>query len=159
VEQFCDTCVLTKQHWFPFPCQVSFHAKEKLELVHGDLCGPVTPATPRGRHFFLLLIDDVSYYMWAVLLDTKVAAADAIKLLQRRSAAASFGCYAPTMAVSSRQLSSQRTAPTRVSSTTSPHRTPRSRMASLSAAIRLWWPPPTPSSSKEGCRQSTRERR
>jgi len=55
----------------------------------------MTPATPGGRRFFLLLVDDVSRYMWAVLLDTKAAAADAIKLL-RRSAAASFGCYAPT---------------------------------------------------------------
>jgi transposase InsO family protein len=79
VEQFCDTCVLTKQRWLPFPRQASFCAKEKLELVHGDLCGPVTPATPRGRRFFLLLVDDVSRYIWAVLLDTKAAAVDTIK--------------------------------------------------------------------------------
>jgi hypothetical protein len=26
---------------------MSFQAKERLELVHGDLCGPVTPVTPR----------------------------------------------------------------------------------------------------------------
>ena len=51
------------QQWLPFPRQVSFRAKEKLELVHGDLCGPVTPATPGGRRFFLLLVDDVSRYM------------------------------------------------------------------------------------------------
>jgi len=60
VEQFCDTCILTKQRWLPFPRQASFRAKEKLELVHGDLCGPMTLATPRGRRFFLLLVDDVS---------------------------------------------------------------------------------------------------
>jgi transposase InsO family protein len=47
--------------------------------MHGDLCDPMTPATPGGRHFFLLLIDDVFRYMWAVLLDTKTAAVDAIK--------------------------------------------------------------------------------
>jgi transposase InsO family protein len=41
----------------------------------------VTPATPRGRRYFLL-VDDVSRYMWAVLLDAKAAAADAIKCLQ-----------------------------------------------------------------------------
>jgi hypothetical protein len=63
VEQFCDTCVLTKLRWLPFPRQVSFHAKEKLELVHDDLCGPVTLATPGGWRYFLLLIDDVSRYM------------------------------------------------------------------------------------------------
>ena len=55
--------------------------------MHGDLCSPVTPDTPRGQRFFLLLVDDVSCYMWAVLLDTKVVAADAIKQLWRRSAA------------------------------------------------------------------------
>jgi len=46
MEQFCDVCVLTKQRRLPFPQQASFRAKERLELMHGDLCGPVTPATP-----------------------------------------------------------------------------------------------------------------
>jgi hypothetical protein len=48
VEQFRDVCVLTKQRRLPFPQQSSFRAKERLKLVHGDLCGPVTPATPGG---------------------------------------------------------------------------------------------------------------
>jgi hypothetical protein len=39
--------------------------------VHGDLCGSVTPATPRGRQYFLLLVDDISRYMWVVVLGTK----------------------------------------------------------------------------------------
>jgi hypothetical protein len=141
VEQFCDTCVLTKQRWLPFPRQASFRAKDKLELIHGDLYGPVAPATPGGRRFLLLLVNDVSRYMWAVLLDTKVAAAEpssAIKLLRRRSVAASFGCCAPTMVVSSRQLSLWRTMLTRGSSVTSPPCTPRRRTASLSAATRRW---------------------
>jgi transposase InsO family protein len=62
-----------------------------LELVHGDLCGPVTPATPGGRRYFLLLVDNVSRYMWAVLLDAKAAAADAIKRLQA-AVEAECGC-------------------------------------------------------------------
>jgi hypothetical protein len=48
MEQFCDICVLTKQKWLPFPRQLSFRAKERLKLVHGDLYGPVTLATLRG---------------------------------------------------------------------------------------------------------------
>jgi hypothetical protein len=43
VEQFCDVCVLTKQRRLPSPQQLSFRAKERLKLVHEDLCGPVTP--------------------------------------------------------------------------------------------------------------------
>jgi hypothetical protein len=79
VEQFYDVCVLTKQRRLPFSQQSSFRAKERLELVHGDLCGLVTPATPGGRRYFLLLIDDISRYMWVVVLGSKGEAADAIR--------------------------------------------------------------------------------
>jgi hypothetical protein len=79
VEQFCDVCVLMKQRWVPFPEQSSFRAKERLELVHGDLCGLVKPATPGGRRYFLLLVDDLSRYMWVVVLGSKGEAADAIR--------------------------------------------------------------------------------
>jgi transposase InsO family protein len=61
---------------------LSFRAKERLELVHGDLCGPVTPATPGGRRYFLLLIDDLSRYMWVVVIGTKGEATDAIRRVQ-----------------------------------------------------------------------------
>jgi hypothetical protein len=79
VEQFCNVYVLTKQRWLPFPQQLSFRAKEWLELVHRDLCGPVTLATPGGRRYFLLLVDDLSRYMWVVVLGSKGEAADAIR--------------------------------------------------------------------------------
>jgi hypothetical protein len=79
VEQFCDVCVLMKQRRFPFPQQSSFRDKKRLELVHGDLCGPVTPATPGGQRYFLLLIDDLYCYIWVVVLGSKGEAADAIR--------------------------------------------------------------------------------
>jgi hypothetical protein len=74
--------VLTKQRRLPFPQQSSFRAKERLKLVHRDLCGPVTPATPGGRRYFLLLIDDLSCYMWVVVLSSKREATDAIRRAQ-----------------------------------------------------------------------------
>jgi transposase InsO family protein len=89
VEQFCDVCVLMKQRRLPFPQQSSFRAKERLELVHGDLCGPVTPATPGGRRYFLLLVDDLSRYIWVMVLGSKGETADAIK---RAQAAAEAEC-------------------------------------------------------------------
>jgi hypothetical protein len=57
--------------------------------VHGDLCGPVTPATPGGRCYFLLLVDDLSRYMRVVVLGSKGEAADAIR---RAQAAAGAEC-------------------------------------------------------------------
>jgi Integrase core domain. len=86
VEQLCDVCMVTKQRRLPFPQQTSFRAKERLELVHGDLCGPVTPATPGGRRYFLLLVDDLSRYMWVMVLGSKGEAADAIRHAQAAEA-------------------------------------------------------------------------
>ena len=82
MEQLCDVYVLMKQRRLPFPQRASFRAKERLELVHGALCGPVTPATPRGRRYFLLLVDDLSRYMWVMVLGSKGEAADAIRRSQ-----------------------------------------------------------------------------
>jgi transposase InsO family protein len=50
--------------------------------VHGDICGPITPATPSGNRYFLLLVDDFSRFMWVSLLPSKDAAATAIKRIQ-----------------------------------------------------------------------------
>jgi hypothetical protein len=80
VEQFCDICMLMKQRRLPFPQHSSFRAKEWL--VHGDLCGPVTLATPGGRRCFLLLIDDISRYMWVVVLGSKGEAVNVIRCVQ-----------------------------------------------------------------------------
>ena len=87
----CDTCVLTKQRRAPFPAQAQYRAQEQLELVHGDLCGPVTPATPGGRRFFLLLVDDATRFMWVFLLTAKSATADAVMCLQAEAEKASGG--------------------------------------------------------------------
>jgi transposase InsO family protein len=47
--------------------------------MHEDLCGLVTPATPRRRRYFLLLIDNLSRYMWVMVLGSKGEAADTIR--------------------------------------------------------------------------------
>jgi transposase InsO family protein len=49
----------------------------------------VTPATPEGRRYFLLLVDDLSRYMWVVVLGSKGDAAEAIRCAQ---AAAEVEC-------------------------------------------------------------------
>ena len=83
VGQFCDTCVLSKHRRDLFPAEALYRMQEPLKLIHGNLCGPITPATPPGgRCYFLLLVDDATRYMWVALLTTKNAAVDAIKHLQ-----------------------------------------------------------------------------
>lgn len=69
--QLCKGCLEGKQTRNPFPLQSTFKAKARLELVHGDLCGPITPPTSSGNRYFFLLVDDFSRVMWVFLLKTK----------------------------------------------------------------------------------------
>jgi hypothetical protein len=82
VDQVCDACLAGKQRRAPFPEQSRRRATNRIDLVHGDMCGPITPVTPSGNQYFLLLVDDMSRFMWLVLLPSKDQAAAAIKNFQ-----------------------------------------------------------------------------
>lgn len=67
----CGSCLLGKQARHPFPKGTSYRAERILELIHGDLCGPITPSTSGGNRYIFVLIDDCSRYMWIALLKEK----------------------------------------------------------------------------------------
>jgi IS30 family transposase len=71
VEQVCSGCNLGKQHRKPFPQSSSYRSSKGLELFHTDLCGHITPPTPGGKSYFLLVVDDFSRFMWIELLKSK----------------------------------------------------------------------------------------
>ncbi|KAI3518152.1 hypothetical protein L1887_06594 [Cichorium endivia] len=77
--QPCEGCLVGKQTRNPFPSHTIYRAKKKLELIHGDLCGPVTPPTPSGNRYFMLIVDDFSRVMWVYLLKSKDEAFQAFK--------------------------------------------------------------------------------
>jgi hypothetical protein len=141
-EQFCDTCVLAKHCRGVFPKQSKYHADKALELVHGDLCGPVKPATPGGRRYFLLLIDDVTRYMWIVLLTVKSKASSAIKRIQA-AAEKEFGRKLRVLRTDNggEFMVVEFAAYCADEGTTQHfwHHTPRSRTGWSSGEIRLWW--------------------
>ena len=83
--ELCDSCLAGKQRRLPFPKVAKYRVKDALELVHGDLSGPITPATNGGRRYFLLLVDDCSRFMWLQLLTSKDEAAAAIKKFKMRA--------------------------------------------------------------------------
>nr|KAJ0222838.1 hypothetical protein LSAT_V11C200051890 [Lactuca sativa] len=67
----CEGCLVGKQTRTSQPTEANFRATRRLELVHGDLCGPITPVTPSGKRYFLLLVDDFTRVMWIHLMNTK----------------------------------------------------------------------------------------
>jgi hypothetical protein len=75
----CEACQARKQRRTLFPIKAEYRAKRRLELMHSDLCGPISSATPRGKKNFLLLVDDLSRYMWVATIPSKDRAAAAIK--------------------------------------------------------------------------------
>jgi hypothetical protein len=79
VNRLCNGCIISKQRRAPFPSKSSYRVDEALELVHGDLCGPIKLATSGGKTMFLLMVDDMSCYMWLILLSAKSDAARMIK--------------------------------------------------------------------------------
>jgi transposase InsO family protein len=95
-DQLCDACLAGKQRRAPFPQVAKFRATERLELIHADLCGPITPATPGGKRYFLLMVDDFSRYMWLVLLSTKDEAEAAIRRI-KAAAEVQSGCTLRTL--------------------------------------------------------------
>jgi transposase InsO family protein len=67
-----------------------------LELLHGDLCGKISPPTPAGNNYFLLTVNDKSRYMYVVLLPSKDQAPEAIQRFQLRAEAETgkkLGCF------------------------------------------------------------------
>lgn len=82
VEQVCEACLAGKHRRAPFPQSAEHRQTKPLGLLHGDLCGPITPPTPSGNCYFLLLVDDYSRFMWVALLPSKDKAPAAIHRIQ-----------------------------------------------------------------------------
>src|SRR5579859_8093398 len=53
----CEACLEGKQHR-QLSHQPATRAKEPLELIHSDLCGPIDPTTYGGTNYYLLFTDD-----------------------------------------------------------------------------------------------------
>ena len=57
---FCEGCVEGKMHRKPFKTVGEIRSTRKLELVHSDVCGPMSVDSIGGRKYFVTFIDDYS---------------------------------------------------------------------------------------------------
>jgi len=62
-KEICASCLLGKQARQAFPKATRYRASQILELIHVDLCGPISPPTTAQRRYILVLIDDYSRFM------------------------------------------------------------------------------------------------
>ena len=70
-KETCEAYLRGKQIRTSFPQTSSYRATKVLELVHRDLCGPISPPTAGRNRYVFVLIDDYSRYMWTILMKEK----------------------------------------------------------------------------------------
>ena len=56
--KFCEECMLNKHVRTSIQKKAEFWAKQPLELIYTDICGPITPESFNSKRYFISLIDD-----------------------------------------------------------------------------------------------------
>lgn len=67
----CIPCIQGKQKRNSFPTGNIKRAKEKLELIHSDLCGPMSEVTWGGARYLLMFTDDHSRKTFGYVIKSK----------------------------------------------------------------------------------------
>ena len=63
----CEPYLEGKMTTRPFKAK-GYRAKEVLDLVHTDLCGPLSTSAKGGYKYFIIFIDDYSRYRYICLM-------------------------------------------------------------------------------------------
>ena len=74
----CEPCLLGKMTKLPFKGKGQ-RATEILELIHSDVCGPMSVTARGGFSYFITFIDDYSRYGYVYLMQYKSEAFDKFK--------------------------------------------------------------------------------
>ena len=67
----CDGCALGKQTRVHFQSSSTDRATKLLEVIHSDVCGPMSTTTFSGKRYFVTFIDDKSRYGVVYLIKNK----------------------------------------------------------------------------------------
>ncbi|KAL2498042.1 Uncharacterized protein Adt_23592 [Abeliophyllum distichum] len=62
--EICEGYALDKHHRQPIPKGIAWRAKQPLELVHTDVCGPMQTPSHSQNRYFILVIDDFTRMTW-----------------------------------------------------------------------------------------------
>src|SRR5664279_6370998 len=77
----CESCLLGKMTKTPFAKSCE-RATSLLELIHSDVCGPMSMTTRGGYDYFITFTDDLSRYGYVYLMKHKSEAFEKFKEFQ-----------------------------------------------------------------------------
>lgn len=78
-DKIFEKCILGKHARNSFQKKAEYRASSILELVHTDICGPITPESFNDKRYFITFIDDYSRKIWVYFLKKKSKAINVFK--------------------------------------------------------------------------------
>nr|GEX78479.1 hypothetical protein [Tanacetum cinerariifolium] len=78
-EHLCPSCEKGKSKRSSQPPKPILNSKQRLHLLHMDLCGLIRVANINGQRYVLVIVDDYSLYTWVHFLRTKDETREVIK--------------------------------------------------------------------------------
>ena len=76
--EVCAHCISGKHSRASFPYSV-YRSLSVLEMMHMDICGPISPQKVGGKRYFFLIMDNYSRCMWVALLKENSEALEQFK--------------------------------------------------------------------------------
>nr|GEX45051.1 opie2 pol protein [Tanacetum cinerariifolium] len=70
-DHLCSSCEMGKAKRKSFHTKITPSSKQRLQLSHMDLCGPMRVASINGKRYVLVIVDDYSRYTWTHFLRSK----------------------------------------------------------------------------------------
>ncbi|GJT68243.1 retrovirus-related pol polyprotein from transposon TNT 1-94 [Tanacetum coccineum] len=81
-EHLCPSCEQGKSKRASHPPKPVPNSKQRLHLLHMDLCGPMRIASINGKRYVLVIVDDYSRYTWVHFLRSKDEAPEDVDELE-----------------------------------------------------------------------------
>lgn len=75
----CKRCREGKQTRKKFKRKTNINTREIGEIIHTDICGPITPTSTGGNKYFITFTDDFSRYSWVYFMKNKSQTESIIK--------------------------------------------------------------------------------
>ncbi|GKF00496.1 retrovirus-related pol polyprotein from transposon TNT 1-94, partial [Tanacetum coccineum] len=83
-EHICRSCEQGKSKRASHPPKPVQNSKQRLHLLHMDLCGPMRIASINGKQYVLVIVYNYSRYTWVHFLISKDEAPEVIKTFLKR---------------------------------------------------------------------------
>nr|GEU87281.1 hypothetical protein [Tanacetum cinerariifolium] len=103
-EHLCPSCEQGKSKRESHPPKPVPNSRQRLHLLHMDLCGPMRIASINGKWYVLVIVDDYSRYTWVHFLRSKDEAQEVIIKFLKRITAIATACFTQNRSIIHRRF-------------------------------------------------------